>query len=179
MSDSDWSDTIPSISSIEDTDGSFSLSEDDSDETFDIENDTDKRQYHNQLKRKRRYNLNDTFNALRAITPSLRESNVKVSRYQVLREFIKFEKETEALRKLDKEKEEKVKQFEEYMDEYNASYDKYTAEGDTEKIKELVYKSPSEFGLDSDEFNALSDDGTDSESNLETDSEADNPPAKR
>ncbi|GFT48058.1 hypothetical protein NPIL_290471, partial [Nephila pilipes] len=140
---------------------------------------TDKRQYHNQLERKRRDNLKDSFDALRRVIPSLRDSNVRASRYQVLKECAKFNREVDALRKLDKEKEENVKRFEEYIDQFNASYDKYMAEGDTEKIKELVYKSPSEFGLDSDEFNALSDDGTDSESNLETDSEAGNPPAKR
>ncbi|GFS98835.1 hypothetical protein NPIL_212801, partial [Nephila pilipes] len=146
---------------------------------IDVENDTDKRQYHNQLERKRRDNLKDSFDALRRVIPSLRDSNVRASRYQVLKECAKFNREVDALRKLDKEKEENVKRFEEYIDQFNASYDKYTAEGDTEKIKELVYKSPSEFGLDSDEFNAVSDDGTDSESNLETDSEAGNPPAKR
>ncbi|GFS74799.1 hypothetical protein NPIL_244171, partial [Nephila pilipes] len=146
---------------------------------IDVENDTDKRQYHNQLERKRRDNLKDSFDALRRVIPSLRDSNVRASRYQVLKECAKFNREVDALRKLDKEKEENVKRFEEYIDQFNASYDKYMAEGDTEKIKELVYKSPSEFGLDSDEFNALSDDGTDSESNLETDSEAGNPPAKR
>ncbi|GFT72821.1 uncharacterized protein NPIL_249201 [Nephila pilipes] len=120
--------------------------EEDSDETIDIENDV-----------------------------SCWNSTAKVSRCQILQEFVKFEKETEALRKLDKEKEEKVKRFEEYIDEFNALFDKYTAEGDDEKMKQLVCKTPSDFGLDSDEFNALSDDETDSESNSETDY----PPVKR
>ncbi|GFS68034.1 hypothetical protein NPIL_593611 [Nephila pilipes] len=82
---------------------------------------TDKRQYHNQLERKRRDNLKHSFDALRRNIPSLRDSNVRVSRCQILQEFVKFEKETEALRKLDKEKEEKVQRFEEYIDKFNYS----------------------------------------------------------
>ncbi|GFT73740.1 hypothetical protein NPIL_641311 [Nephila pilipes] len=165
MSDSDWSDTNDSLCSVDD----------DSVEVIDVENDTDKRQYHNQLERKRRDKLKDSFDALRKVIPSLRDSNVRASRYQVLKECAKFIKETDTLRKLDKEKEENLKRFEEYIDEFNALFDKYTADGDDEKMKQLVCKTPSDFGLDSDEFNALSDDETDSESNSETDY----PPSKR
>ncbi|GFQ91164.1 max [Trichonephila clavata] len=148
MSDNDW---------ITDADDVTSTSDDSDNEQIDVENDTDKRQYHNLLERKRRDNLKDTFSALRDIIPSLKRKRNRASRIEILKATTDFLKKNNPKVEILKDKIEKRNQFIEYYTKLTEEIQKCAAEGDWDRFREIEKSSKTleDFGLNDSEDEAL------------------------
>ncbi|PRD27336.1 UNVERIFIED_CONTAM: Max, partial [Trichonephila clavipes] len=122
-------------------------------EQIDVENDTDKRQYHNLLERKRRDNLKDTFSTLREAVPSLKGKRNRASRVEILKAATDYLKKNEPKVDIIKDKIKRADQFEEYMKKLTAEIKKCAEKQDWERFNELQKscKTMKDFGLDSDE----------------------------
>ncbi|GFY63146.1 hypothetical protein TNIN_391521 [Trichonephila inaurata madagascariensis] len=156
-----------------DADDGTSTCDESNNEQIDVENDTDKRQYHNLLERKRRDNLKDTFSTLREAIPSLKGKRNRASRVEILKAATAYLKKNEPKVEIMKDLMKRAEQFEEYIDKMNAEIRKSMENQDWERYKELQKscKTMKDFGLDSDEdalLNSDDDDGDDDEG--ETDS---------